>query len=723
MTPLPLTSNVINLVHALADRDGIPDGLKIMTKTGHILYDSTSLAGVDYTDNVHNNANANYYVALGDDDDDDDDLDYVPDGDEPDDDDDIMVIPETQSETDPDPGEQDPIDNTAADAEVNVETVEEDEQVNDADDEANNEGNDEGNADPNEAEPYQTRAGHTTKPIDRLGFNQCHLMMQGHKATAYTVEEAKVMAHTINHLNMVARDSEHKHHSFVETYSLKHGLKKFGNAGCEAALKEMMQLHERAAFVPIDVSELTPAECRRAMDSLIFLVEKRDKTVKARTCANGRAQRAYMRKEDTTSPTVLTESILLTSVIDAREGRDVMTTDIPNAFVQTDVEEQELGKHHILKFTGVLIDMLVELDPELYGPYVTYENNVKVLYTLVMKALYGMLHSSMLYYKKFCKDIESIGFKVNPYDPCVANHIVCGTQQTVTWHVDDLKSSHKSSKVNDEFHKWLEGTYASDAIGKVKVVRGKCHVYLGMVLDFSIPGKVQVDMVDYTKNMVEDFPKELSTENVTYPWNDNLFKIDESSPALAKPKAEDFHTFVAKALFLCKHSRPDIEPAISFLTTRTSKPTEQDWFKLKKMMRFLKRTANDVLTLEAGDETKPEWYLDAAFAVHPDFKSHTGATMTLCKGSIQSVSKKQKVNTRSSTESELVSNDDILSKVQWTKLFLESQALDVTDNVIHRDNQSSMKLEANGKASSGKRTRHFNIKYFYITDLIEQNEL
>jgi hypothetical protein len=104
-------------------------------------------------------------------------------------------------------------------------------------------------------------------------------------------------------------------------------------------------------------------------------------------------------------------------------------------------------------------------------------------------------------------------------------------------------------------------------------------------------------------------------------------------------------------------------------------------------------------------------------------KSHTGATLTLGKGAIQSISVKQKINTRSSTEAELVSTDDIISKVQWSKLFLEAQAQEINDNVIYHDNESTMKLEENGKASSGKRTRHFKIKYFYVTDLIACKEL
>jgi len=67
--------------------------------------------------------------------------------------------------------------------------------------------------------------------------------------------------------------------------------------------------------------------------------------------------------------------------------------------------------------------------------------------------------------------------------------------------------------------------------------------------------------------------------------------------------------------------------------------------------------------------------------------------------------------------------DDIVSKVLWTRRFMEAQGINVTTNVIYRDNTSSMKLEEGGRQSCGKRTRHFDIKYFYITDLIKRKEV
>jgi hypothetical protein len=135
-----------------------------------------------------------------------------------------------------------------------------------------------------------------------------------------------------------------------------------------------------------------------------------------------------------------------------------------------------------------------------------------------------------------------------------------------------------------------------------------------------------------------------------------------------------FHTFVAKALFLSKRARCDIQPVIAFLTTQVRSPNEDDWDKLCKMMHYLKHTQEDVLTLKADGTCFIKWHIDTAFAVRNDFKSHTGGVMTMDQGAIQTISTKHKVNTRSSTEAELDSVDDIISKVMWTTLLLEGRS-------------------------------------------------
>jgi hypothetical protein len=89
-----------------------------------------------------------------------------------------------------------------------------------------------------------------------------------------------------------------------------------------------------------------------------------------------------------------------------------------------------------------------------------------------------------LYYKKIRKDIEDIGFNVNPYDPCIANRMINGKHHTISWHVDDVKSRYIDKPVKDE----SQSLYASDGIGKVKASRGFKHEYLGMIFEFTSKG-------------------------------------------------------------------------------------------------------------------------------------------------------------------------------------------------------------------------------------------
>ena len=374
-----------------------------------------------------------------------------------------------------------------------------------------------------------------------------------------------------------------------------------------------------------------------------------------------------------------------------------------------------------MKIRGVLVDILCELDP-VYRDYVAYDNGRKVLYVHITKAIYGLLVSAMLFYKKLLADLIKYGFTVNPYDPCVANKMVNGKQQTVCWHVDDLKVSHVDSRVNDVFLQWIKDTYG--AIGEVKVTRGKIHEYLGMKLDFSVKGQVSIDMVDYIQSMVENFPQEcLDGAKVASPCNENLFKVHDASPNLPKELAEQFHTTTAQGLFVCKHGRPDISPAIAYLTTRVRKPNQDDWNKLVRMMKFLKQTVKDHLTLKADGSKTLKWHVDASFAVHPDFRSHTGATMTMGKGAVTSVSRKQGLNTRSSTEAEVVAADEIVGSMLWSKLFLEAQGYGVQDNILFQDNKSAMLLESNGRKSAGKRSRHLNIRLFFVTDQVAKKNI
>ena len=165
-------------------------------------------------------------------------------------------------------------------------------------------------------------------------------------------------------------------------------------------------------------------------------------------------------KEDTTSPTVCTEAVFLTAVIDAMENDCVAIMDVPGVFRQVDMDKTV----HV-HFTGEMACMLLEIDMDLYQEYITIEKGEKVIYVKLLKALYGTLKAPRLFWEKLSHIlINKWGFTVNNYDGCVVNKIVQGSQLTVMWHVDDLKVSHTSQDIVDKFIHDMEHEFNKESL-------------------------------------------------------------------------------------------------------------------------------------------------------------------------------------------------------------------------------------------------------------------
>ena len=522
--------------------------------------------------------------------------------------------------------------------------------------------------------------------------------------------------------------------------SMKAAEKEFGKIRTDKACRlEVKQIHMRNSFVPKHWEELTPKQKNNILESFIFVEEKKSGADKGRLVINGAMQRGHITKEEASSPTVFAESVILTSVVDAKEGRTVATVDIPNAFVQTVITDAEKDYRVIVRLRGRLLDLLLEIAPNVYGPYVhKNKKGDKVLLVQCMNALYGTMVASLLFYKKFVTSLKNKGFVLNPYDSCVANKTVDGKVLTVCFHVDDNKISHVSSKVVDATIEWLRKEYEVifyDGSGAMKVRRGKIHEYLGMLMDFTTKGEVHITMLKHLDDVVETFEKaqaiynkgfkevkrKRSASQLTAAPKD-LFVINDECEKLPKEQREQFHQVVAKAIYLWKHGRPDIGTPVSFLTKRVREPDLDDWRKLDHMIVHLKADRLRKWKLGADDSKDLVWYVDSAFGVHDNYRSHTGGGLTMGKGFAISVSRAQKMNTRSSTEAEIVAVDDCLSLILWAREFMIEQGYGCNRNIILQDNMSSVLLENNGKASSGKRTRHMNIKYFGITDRVDKEE-
>jgi hypothetical protein len=129
------------------------------------------------------------------------------------------------------------------------------------------------------------------------------------------------------------------------------------------------------------------------------------------------------------------------------------------------------------------------------------------------------------------------------------------------------------------------------------------------------------------------------------------------------------------------------------------------------------------LILSANGSGILTWWVDASFAEHPNMCGHSGGGLSLGRGFTIVSYTTQKLNTRSFTETKMVGADDFMPEICWTRYFMKAQGYDVKDNVLFQDNKSSILLEKNGKASSSKRTKHINIRYFFITNIVSKEEV
>jgi hypothetical protein len=280
------------------------------------------------------------------------------------------------------------------------------------------------------------------------------------------------------------------------------------------------------------------------------------------------------------------------------------------------------------------------------------------------------------------------------------------------WYVDDNKISHKDPNVVTKVIESIEKRF-----GKMSVTRGKDHDFLGMKIKFKNK-KLEVSMKKHLLKALNDFMEEITRDAAT-PAKSYLFEVREGAKALDEERADNFHSVVAALLFVSRRCRLDIQVAVVFLCTWVGCPDEDDWAKLRRVLQYIRGTLDLVLTLGADDTTMMKSWVDVSYGVHADCKSHTGGCISFGWGVLLTKCQKQKLNVKSSTEGEVVGVSDFLPNMIWARMFLAEQGVTLTENILYQDNQSAIKLEKNGRRSSGQKTKHMDNRYFFIKDRLE----
>ena len=489
-------------------------------------------------------------------------------------------------------------------------------------------------------------------------------------------------------------------------------FRQFGQKPTLVALaKEALNIHIRNVNIPVIRANLTRAQRRLVIKAYTFLKEKLNskgefEKLKARTVANG-SQMDRSVYSDVSSPTVATSAVFIIAAIAAAEGRHVMTCDIGGAYLNADMTD-EVYVH----YDADMAALFCECD----SSYRDFLEPDGTLVCKLNKALYGCVQSGKLWNEKLTSAFIQQGFTTNELDKCVFNKIVDGVQITVAVHVDDCMCTCVDLKLLQDTAKWLK-----EMFNDLSVNWGTEHSYLGMTFRFPAEAGqgVNISMEGYIEELMHLCKPEGT--NAT-PASERLFVINPKSKPLNDAEREKFHSVVAKILYLAKRTRPDVLLPIAFLASRVLVATTEDQEKLDRVLKYLNGTRELCIRLDARDPLSVFAYLDASHGVHADGKGHTGVYISLFKGGIHVKSSKQKINSKSSTESELIGLSDGLSQVIWTRDFLCAQGYSISAAVVYQDNKSTIVM-ANKGASTSERTRHIGLRYFFVKDRVDSGEV
>jgi hypothetical protein len=493
--------------------------------------------------------------------------------------------------------------------------------------------------------------------------------------------------------------------------SVKKGLAKHGDHAKKAIGAEFEQLFKKKKVLkPVCRSSLTESQRRKIIRSSMFLKEKYDglgrfEKLKGRLVADGRMQDRTL-YSDKVSPTAKTESIFAELALAVMKGKLKAKVDIGGAYLNAFVED---GDEIYMELSRELTKILLEIFPMLRK----YVDKSGRLLVRILKALYGLVQSAALWYKVLTGYLQDIGFVPNIIDNCVLNNKGNGRDITVVLYVDDLLILSPNQGDID----WLIGKLKHE-YKELSTETGDEFNYLGMVLQTNRDGEVTLRMDGYIDNALNAFPEYKNVRKTTTPANVNLFKETETD-LLDDKGRKRFHTTVARLLYLSKRVRPDIQLPVLYLCTKVRAPTNEDECKLKRVLGYLKmtKTRGRVITKQ-GDMTRLNAYVDASFASHADGKGHTGCVIKWGDTTITTVSKKQRIATKDSTEAELVAVSDMTREVEQMNEYLEEQGVNLELPVVYQDNMSTITLVSDER-SGNVRTRHLSARRSIVNESIK----
>jgi hypothetical protein len=509
--------------------------------------------------------------------------------------------------------------------------------------------------------------------------------------------------------------------------SAQKAISVMGPARVRAALAE-----EVAAWVKAQVGSpkryesLSAREKQCILSVLALCDEKLDAAGnrikdKARIVANGAIQDKHSYDTDQAtlySGTASEPAVKITMAVGAEKGWRRATYDVKSAFTKGD---RFPGSTVVLHLPALIATIFVEQRPE-WAPYVEDDGT---LYLVLEKSIYGLCEASRMWNENIEKELKAIGFKQHPMEKCVYYGLFEGRFSILNLHVDDMgiEGAFDDDTFFYSLKERLENVYGE---GEVKLTLGVKQDFLGMVVDKSKKGQTKLLQSGFTNVLLKNGLTGTVQGHAKYPADESLFTSDDSAE-LDPKRAKIFKSVIMQLNWLAQKTRPDLVTAVAAFSTRMTTANEGDWKKVEHTLRYLNATKEKGLILRPGVRPGVQVYVDASFPnghevvqakgkSRSGYSGHYGAALIFCR------SMRQKLVTRSTAEAEIVAMDDASSLTMWVRGFLDLLGLLVGPVVMYEDNQSTIAMVKNGNCTA-ERTRHINVKYFWLHDKIKAGEI
>jgi hypothetical protein len=495
-----------------------------------------------------------------------------------------------------------------------------------------------------------------------------------------------------------------------------------GEAAIEAAMRELKQLVDLKTWVYLkNRGQASPSVHTKVTPCSMFLKQKFNSRGefllwKARLVDGGhRTDPTKYNPFEKSSPTSSLEAVYILLSIKVTENMELESFDVPSAYLNASLQP---GRFHMMAIDKHIAKLLVRVDPRA-REFVQSDGSILVE---IRRSLYGLPEASKLWYDYFTKALTLGGYTICPHDPCLFMRKRGSEISIIALYVDDCLHIWKGNNIYRELYAALRNAKLPDL--KVDKLEGDKSVsFLGLNITMMRDKTLTVNQSGYLKNLLEEHGN-FKTFPVT-PCTDQLFKITdvkESEDAEAV-ESTPFASKLMKTRY-CERTRPDICLPLAVLQTKMRNPNEQDDQLLDRVIAYLEGTKDKSMKIRKCD-MQLHAYMDASFAVHSNRVSHSGIHFTLGKygNTVLCKSIKQKTVATSSTEAELVCIFDGMDYLVWMRNVLEFLGFKQGTTTIYQDNTSTITMAYMGRGGSGSRTRHIDIKYFYIKQFLDSKAL